>query len=302
MNEVCPDLNALQRAAGFVTWQNLLQAAGIALAACGTLFFTSGLLRHVLRHLRVVEALLWALGLGAVAAGAFVPLEHRVWPVLFGCLVAPGALALTMFLRKLRFEPRRVFGGFALFWGLAAAGYQLPVVGFLAVAAALAWLGLFIAVGPGWYAFGFRDREAIPRGTAAGALMTIVFGLLAAAQATAGPLDVFRPGALWLGTFAWFLGVLIVGSRFFRGPHYAARQALALVSLLGSLAFGLLYGMAEIKTMAAAFLLFFLLGKIIEVPVRGRIAFGLKLLVAGGLLSVLWYASGEAGQLLALGG
>lgn len=302
MTEVCPDLNALQRAAGFVTWQNLLQVAGIALAAGGTLFFTAGLLRHVLRHLKVVEALLWAAGVGAVAAGAFVPEAQGAWPVLFGCLLVPGAAALSIFLRKWNPKPRQLAGALALFWGAVAVGYQLPIVGFLAVAALLALLGLFIAVGPGWYAFGFRDREAIPRGTAAGALLTVVFGVLAAAQAPVGPFEVFRPGALWLGGFAWFLGVLIVGSLFFRGPHYLARQALALVSLAGALAFGLLFGIGEVKTMAATFLIFFLLGKIIEVPVRGRIAFGLKLLVAGGLLSLLWYASGEAAQRLALGG
>lgn len=300
MTEVCPDLNALQRVSGFVTWQNLLQVAGIVLAAAGTLFFTSGFLRHVLRHLKLVEAVLWAAGLGAVAAGAFVPEALRIWPVLFGCLLVPGAATLSIFLRKWKPDPRQVSGALALFWGLTAMAYQLHVIGFMAVAAMLAVLGLFIAVGPHWYAFGFRDRDAIPQGTLAGALMTSVFAAIAAAQLPVGPLDVFRPGALWLGSFAWFLGVLILSSGFTSRGRYLVRQSLALLSLAGSLGFGLWFGVREVVTMAATFLIFYLLGKIIEVPVRGRIAFGLKLLVAGGLVSGLWYASGEAMQLLAV--
>ena len=261
----CPDLTALQRAAGLATWQNLMQLAGAALVAAGILFFASGIIRRLLLRERVIEAASWGAGLGALAAGAFVPDSWRLWPVLSGSLVLPAAAAFSLRRRLLLADlgPVRWGALLALFWAVVAVGYQQQAVGFLAVAATLAVMGLFIGVGTGCYVFGFRDRHALLRGTLAGAGMTAVFAVLAAARVDLGMLEVLGSPALWLGAFAWVLGVLILSVKRFAAGAYLARQAVALLSMAGALAFGLVFAVRELVPMAGTFQMFYLGAKVI---------------------------------------
>jgi hypothetical protein len=298
--QTCPDLTALQRAAGFVTWQNLLQFAGIGLLVAGTLYFASGLIRALLVRRRLVEALLWAMALAGLVAGAVLPAAHAAWPVLFGALLLPGASAFSARLRGWSVLKTCWWQRLGLAWGAIALVYQLPAVGFLAVAVLLALLGLFIGVGRFCYCMGFSDDDALARTASAGALLAIGFAALQAARVPLGPFEVFRTGGLWLGAFAWQLGVLIVATKWYTKRHYAARQALAVASLGGALGLGLLAGVTELTTMAAAFLVFFLLGKTIELPVQGRLGFGIKLIAAGALTCSLWLVSDRARELLAV--
>lgn len=291
----CPDLTALQRAAGFVTWQNLLQFGGAGLVAAGTLYFA----RHLLLRRRTLAALLWLLVFGSLVAGAFVAPAHRMWPVLFGALILPGLIGLSWHRYGGFLQPLRWLSPLTLAWVAIALGYQVQAVGFLAVAALLSTLGVVIGVGRFCYWFGFSDDDALARATVAGALMAGVSAVLAAARVPFGPFEVFRPGALWLGSFAWYLGVLIVAVKWYSARRYLARQGLALASFAGSLGFGLLTGVGEITTLAGTFLIFWLLGKTAELPVQGRLAFGLKLMAAGLLLTAIWYGSGPVRELLA---
>lgn len=298
--ETCPDLTALQRVAGFVTWQNTLRLGAIGLGAAGALFFCSGLVRRFLRQTGLIELLLWALAAGGLAGGALVPAELRVWPVLIGSLVLPGAAAFSLWRRQIRLPVPRILMALAFAWGAIAWVAGLPAVGFLAVGALLAWLGLRIAVGPFCYAFGFDGPDALMRATVAGAALVTGFTALVATGVPLGPLSVFRPGALWLGSFAWFLGVLIVSVRWYRPGHYARRQFLAMASLGAALSAGLLLGASELVTMAATFWLFYVLGKVAEIPLAGRIGFGLKLIGAAGLLAGIWWGSHQVPGLPAL--
>lgn len=295
---VCPDLTMLQRAAGLVTWLNFVQLAGIGLAVAGILFFCSGLIRRFLLNVRLIEALLWGLTSAGVASGFFIPNGYQLWTVLTGCLLFPGALLFSMRERHIPIKQVEVWRLLAAVWGATALFYRLEAIGFITVMAVLVLLGLSIAVGPCCYALGFKDKEAVPRGTLAGAFLAIVYALLTAAKVDMGVFGVFQSGALWLGSFAWFLGVLIISVARYPGGNYPTRQLIALVSLVGGLSVGLLSGIRELSTMASTFLLFYLAGKIIEVPVHGRIGFGLKLIATGGLMSSVWYVSLQAKDVL----
>lgn len=289
--ETCPDLSLLQRAAGFVTWTSLLQVAGVGLAAAGLLLFCSGLVRRFLQQVRLIEALLWTACAGAALAAFLAPPAWQLWPALAACLLFPGAGALSIRLRQFAVAPMQVSLLLALAWGGMALATQQPVVGFLAVAALIAVLGLSIVVAPFCYGFGFRDEQALVRAPAAGALLALAFGAVQAAGWRLGPLDVFRPGALWLGAFTWFLGLLILSNRFYRRGSYWRAQAATVLSLVAALSMGLLFAIGELTTMASTFALFYLAAKIIEIPAQGRIALGAKLLVAGGVVTAAWYGA-----------
>ena len=287
----CPDLNMLQRAAGLVTWRSFLQLAGIALAVAGTLIFCSGLVRRFLQQVRLIEAALWGLCAGSATATFLVPASWQLWPALAACLLFPGAAALSVRLRKIEVTSAQSAQLLALAWGGMAIATQQNAVGFLAVAAFISVLGLSVFIAPFCYGFGFTSERALERAPVAGAVMTLGFGAVIAAGWSLGPLDVFRSGALWLGSFTWFLGLLILSNGFFRRGSYARSQAMTVVSLAGTLTIGLLFAIDELTTMASAFAMFYLAAKIIEIPIHGRIALGVKLLAAGGMVTSLWHAS-----------
>ncbi len=286
--ETCPDLTMLQRAAGLVTWTHLLQLAGIVLAVSGLLIFCSGLVRKFLQQVRAIEALLWTLCVAAAAGTFVVPAAWQPWLAMAACLILPGAGALSVKLRQIRLSPARVAQILAVAWGAMALLSQQPAVGFLAVAAFISVLGLSIVVAPFCYGFGFRDEEALVRAPAAGALMALSFAAVVAAGWALGPLAVFRAGALWLGSFTWFLGLLILSNGFWRRGSYLRAQLVTIASLALALTLGLWFAVGELTTMAGAFWLFYLAAKIIEMPVHGRIALGAKLLAAGGMVTLAW--------------
>jgi hypothetical protein len=286
----CPDLTALQRAAGAVTWANFLQASAIALAVAGTLLFCSGLVRRFLQQVRLIEALLWGATVGLASGGVFLPPDWQSWTALSACLLLPGALALSVRLRQIPFSLSRGWQLLAVAWGAMAIAYQLDVLGFLAMVAFIAVLGLSIVVTPFCYAFGFASERAFLRASVGGALLALLFAGLSVIGLQLGPLEVFRPGALWMGGFAWFLGVLILSNKWFQRERYLRNQLVAVVSLVGSLGIGLVFGVRELVTLASAFLLFYVGAKVIEIPVNGRIALGLKLVATGGVISGAWYA------------
>jgi hypothetical protein len=287
----CPDLSMLQRAAGLVTWRSFLQVAGIALVVAGTLLFCSGLVRRFLQQVRLIEVLLWALCAGSAVATFLVPASWQLWPALAACLLFPGASALSVRLRKIPVTPAQASQLLALVWGGMAIATQQGAVGFIAVAAFMAVLGLSIFIAPFCYGFGFNSERALERAPVAGAVITLTFGAVAAAGWSLGPFDVFRSGALWLGSFTWFLGLLILSNGFVRRVNYLRSQAATVLSLAGTLTIGMLFAIDELTTMASTFGLFYLAAKIIEVSVHGRIAMGVKLLAAGGMVTSLWYAS-----------
>jgi hypothetical protein len=297
-NADCPDLTMLQRAAGAVTWTSFLQVSGIGLAVAGVLLFCSGFVRRFLQQVRLIEALLWTATAGLAVGGLFLPTSWQLWAALAACLLFPGAAALTIQLRKIAMNTVKASQVLALVWGAMALLYQQQVLGFLAVLAVIALLGFSMAIMPFCYCFGFRDRQSLFRAPVGGALLVLGFAGLTVLGLSAGVFEVFRAGALWLGSLTWFLGLLIVSHRYFGrhgglgyGLDYVTNQAVTIVSLVGALALGHLYAIGELVTMASTFLLFYLGSKVIEIPIGGRMGLGVRLMLASGVVTGAWYAS-----------
>jgi hypothetical protein len=238
----------------------------------------------------LIEFLAWACAVGGVLSGLVLPPAIAQWSVYAGSAMFAGALAFSGKVRGRPFLSERFWGVLTVAWAVVAIAYQFSGVGFLAVLALVNFLGVGITVHPFCYVFGFKDEDRLAQATAGGCIVTSAYAMAAAAGANLGVFEVFRSGALSLGSFTWFLGLLIITSKWYRKANagYAWRQAIAVVSFSLAISIGLIFGLRELAAIATAFLLFYLAAKLIEIPTQNYIAFGLKLMAGGGVLFGAW--------------
>lgn len=296
----CPELTALQRFAGYLSWMGLFQVIGVVTLTAGVMYVFRGVLAAIWDGLWAVirdiaDVLAHAFSLGLVVAGAWVPEEYRLWPVLSGCLLFAGSVFFTIWLRKLKGDnPAPVYGLLTFVWGCIAIYYGMPEVGFIAVAALMGLLGYSIVVTPFCYGFGFRDEPTMVRTTSA-ALVILVFYALAQLFPSAVPAisAVFATGAFWLGSLVAFTGLLIISNKLYfqdkHDPTYVWMQAATLVVYLGGTAYGMIFGINALAGMAGIFLVLYAAAKLVEVETNGHIAFGFKLMAIGGIFAGAWW-------------
>lgn len=288
--ELCPDLTTAQKMAGYLSWKGTLQVVGSMCLAMGLLFLFSGLIRKFLGNKKLIELLFWVIAIAGMTSGLYVPAGYAAWLVFAGAMAFPGAWLFSSKLRRKAALPQYFVHTLTLIWATLAILYQFNEIGFLATLGLLILLGLKVHVTPFAFHFGFQSEDKMVRGMTAGFVITAAYAIATIAGGNLGIFEVFRSGALWLGSFTWFLGILIVTSFWYKpgAAGYAWRQALALVAFSVAISVGMLFGLRELTTIASAFLLFYLASKVIEIPAESHIFFGLKLLTCGGLLFGAW--------------
>jgi hypothetical protein len=249
----------------------------------------------------------YASGLGLLGAqGAGVMAVNQFW-AFFGCLLIGGGLGLSFVIHRYYFAttPRSM----KLF-----AQYVSPVVMLLAFGAATLitgsnWMGAFAALSlmallgfageviPFGYAVGFRDKDALARGTSAALIMAALFMGLHAAHISNPILRAFEPGALLVGGFVGYLGLLIAGSNWYRHrQRWMVMQVIVLAFCFAGVLGGSILGLESIQIMAGVFLSLWTIEKMVEIPGSGFVPWVLKLMAASGTLYLLvtygapWYA------------
>ncbi len=75
----------------------------------------------------------------------------------------------------------------------------------------------------------------------------------------------FHPGCLRLGTFVYFLGLLILSSRFYPEKIYALAQILMLASALSATYIGMVFSINQLQSIAGTFFMMWLLEKYLEI-------------------------------------
>jgi hypothetical protein len=314
------------RFGGFFTFVNIVAVfAGILLAmAIGWLCWIY--LAPLLAHLPPVgwEVLAYA----GVTLGL---LSGAIFPVLGIWFVVPAALLLIAalrFTRRLHFPPIRdgrpepeegvlpgegwVRFSFSEFtalvctvvWGIAAVYYRSYLLGFMSVLALEALLGFSVLVEPGMVGLGFRRGESVPRATVASFLILVTFVVLQIAgwfdPVRVEGRDVlpaavyFRPGALFMGAFVYFLGLLILASTFYSGKrgNYLLMQGITIVSGVAAFYFGATFGIDTLLGIGGTFFVLYLLEKYTELPWK-EIGWAWGLLGFAALLYATAYLAGQ---------
>ncbi|MBI2463240.1 MAG: hypothetical protein HYV65_03355 [Candidatus Spechtbacteria bacterium] len=294
----CVELTGLQIAAGFVTWMNILQVFAIALAVICFGYLISRWFRWLIEiflHVpeEVYEVLLYIASIGLVVSGHWVSAINQLWPVLGGSLLFGVALTITAALHPVQFnKPDRFFGILFLVWSAVALYYQNEVVGFIAVAAFMGMLGFSVLIAPGMYALGFEDEDAVAKATTAAFMVLGVFVGLHVLRTTIPYMQVFEQGALWMGSFVGYLGLLIASSRWYGNARtYPIMQVTTILLGFAAIAVGSVFGVPQLLGIGGTFFVLYLIEKPFEIPVDSAIGYAfIGLLVALCVGGGVWWA------------
>ncbi|MFG6101908.1 hypothetical protein U2F10_06620 [Leptothoe sp. EHU-05/26/07-4] len=170
---------------------------------------------------------------------------------------------------------------------------QSITLGVLASLAFVACFGFILLAGPLTIIIGFDSTDKAGQGTFAAACL-ILFGLGLTQHYLPRSLDVFQTGALFTGTFVYFVGMLILSSKWVAKEKYWLRNVVTCLSgpLLIAVATSLDLGV--VNAIAGTFFVIFLMDKYVEfctLWVKNTIGFGAALLGTGllsfGLMKVL---------------
>ena len=190
-------------------------------------------------------------------------------------------------------EIRLVSGVCCAVYAGAAWWNQSITLGVLASLAFVAFFGFVLLAGPLTIIIGFNSTDKAGQGTFAAACLTI-FGLFLTQHYLPRSLDVFQTGALFTGTFVYFVGMVILSSKWVAKEMYWLRNLVTFLSgpLLIWVATSLDIGM--VNAIAGTFFVVFLMDKYVEfctLWVKNTIGFGAALLGTGligfGLMQVL---------------
>ena len=237
-----------------------------------------------------------------------------IWFVVPACLLLFGLLTLTEKLHFKNFDSRnRYFEegdhqlkpgtgwlSFSLFqvqfailtlvYGVCALAYESQVLGFMTIIALEGLLGFTVIVGPLCIGLGFNSDKVMPRATAASFLILLVYLLTRISGGEVGIFHVFQTGAFFVGTFVYFLGLLILSSWYYHcwgkdkqiGTFWVM-QVVTIASGVAALYLGSVFGIGTLLGVGGSIFVIYLLEKYSELP-WSEIGFAWGLLGAGLLL------------------
>lgn len=292
-----PQLTLLQKAAGFVTFMNILWVfAIVGGAVCAFILFGSLLLRV---PAMLYELLAYGASAGLVAWGLRAT-SGTEYILLTGGALFAAALGITWKVHsdaiKRQFGEHVATAYFIILTitlgGIAMLGNS-TFVGFAAMIALMGALGFSAAVIPCGYAVGFTDDDALARATSAGFLLLALFVGLRVFGISEGTLHVFTAGALWMGSFVGYLGLLIASSKWYsRRRIYPLMQLITILAGIAAIFFGSVFDVGELQKIGGTFFALYLIEKVCEIPaegIEGKAFVGL--LASATAWGVFWFAT-----------
>lgn len=189
--------------------------------------------------------------------------------------------------------PTLLFGSCTLVWGTFAVFYNhifpnqgLPqILAFIAVIALQVFLGFSIITMPGCIAMGWEDEKKIPRSTVSSLILLTVY-VLAKLNGSyiSDDMRLFETGCLFMGAFVYFLGLLIMSSKWYSVERkfydrdkqvkpsynrYALMQGITIASGLAAFYLGNTFGIGALLGIGGTFFAIYLLEKYYEIPWNG---------------------------------
>jgi len=194
------------------------------------------------------------------------------WVIFFGCLVFLSAISLSI---KLRCWARQDVGLIASWicffvWSLVAIYQQNQEVGYLAVMALESALGFVMFSGPLMIAIGFQNEKIIPSGTFSSFILMII-GYILYLQKQMNFLTIpFTRPLIFLGTFVYFIGLIILSSRWYRSWQnrrfiFILLQIITFTSGLSMMFFGPMLEIPFIQSIGGTMFVLWLLQKYAEI-------------------------------------
>ncbi len=284
------ELTALQKFAGLITFVNILWVIAIFVGVISGTYLFGDLITELLAlfvniPLEFYEYLLYSGSLALLYFGTTFKPEIAPYVGFTGCLALGGAMHLSMFIREGRIKEYKIFSVLFIIWATAALMYESSLIGFAAVVALMGALGFSAVMYPGCIAIGFEDDSAIGRATAAAFVILATFvGMRSDWLPYSDKLKIFEGGALFMGSFVGYLGLLIASSRWYNGRGYWHLQITTIVAGLVAIGVGSIYGIGELQKIGGTFFVIYLLEKLFEIPVNSRREYATLGLIVSGVL------------------
>ncbi len=234
----------------------------------------------------VYEVLCYGASLGFIGWGFVSPTAVSPFLALIGCLGLGGCIALTGYLHKIESKPVKYFSLVFAIWSAVAVLLGSSMIGFIAIGALMCAVGFSAAVLPMGFFIGFKD-DAVCKGTFTAFLVLTAYVLLnitGVKEVIPAQFLVFETGALFLGSFVGYLGLLILSSRWYRGGNYALMQFLTILAGASAITIGIIFGIGIFAKIGGTFFALYLIEKPFEIPeleIRGYAWMALIMSVMG---------------------
>ncbi|HMW90631.1 MAG TPA: hypothetical protein PKN86_07310 [Candidatus Obscuribacter sp.] len=213
-----------------------------------------------------------------------------LWFAIPGALALAGCIALT---RGLHFEvhggrtsrmgpgffdfPVVMFGLCTVAWGLIACFYNsiypaagIPhVLAFASVIALQAAMGFSVITMPGCVALGWESEKQIPKSVVSSLIILGLYVALKLSGNMTGPMAIFETGAIFMGAFVYFLGLLIMSSKWYSKENYVQLQVVTIISGIAAFYLGNAFHIGGLLGVGGTFFVLYLLEKYYEIPWKG---------------------------------
>ncbi len=292
-------LTPLQEFAGAIDFLRVIMVLGI-LAVVGAVaylfrYYVERLLRILISIPVVVyEIVFYAASLGSGIWGWLLPEPMHGYIGLLACLLFAGALGFSTSYHRHLAHVSLFSMILFLVWAPAAILFGSPFIGFFAIGALLSAMGFNMIVTMVFDSIRFREETAIERFTFSAFMLLAIFIVLRLAGALIPALAVFEFGALFLGSFVGYAGLLILSSRWYgrnRRKAYWGFQVVAIIAGVGALFFGSVFQIGELQKIGGTFFVLYCILKIIEIPLRSQPAFAMLVAVTGTVtICFCWFA------------
>lgn len=276
------ETNIIQKIAGFVTFTNIILTAAAILLVLAVASLASLYLIPILRLIPAwgYEIIIYLACFAAIIGGNFVNGigEFLAFP---GCLGLIGAISFSHyrhrnFFQKLMAEKDSYpyyLDSLILFiiWAIAAIFYQSSLLGFIAIIALETSLGFSVVITPLCYMMGFTERDVIPRAMSASLILLTIYVSAEIANFELPYIGIFSTGVLFIGSFVYFIGTLIVSSKWyeygkFNLNRYLWLQFLTIVSGVAALYIGSIWQVLLLQRIGGTFFFLYLIEKYFELP------------------------------------
>lgn len=273
----------VRQASNLLTFANVLAVIGSLMVASTVLFLFGHYFIDMIRAVPVGawEVILW---LSAVAFGFSTASVSSVWqllPLMLACFFSMSAVGLGVVSRKMPMTKRCevAFSVLAVFWGVLAIVFGNHVIGFMSIMAVLSALGFVFGHLPGVSYIGFEKQDVISQATIAAGSILGLHVLLVLTGSNAPIIDVFREGMSFMGSTVYFVGILIMSSKFYSNtssyvhkinwPMYWSMQIVTIVSGLLALYVGTVFGISTLSGIGGTFFCMYIIEKYYDIPWKG---------------------------------
>lgn len=270
----------LQRVGGIFTLSNVIWifSSILLVFSLGGLFslYLWPLLRSI--PALVYEIIAYLTGFGIVIGGYWLQAPLGEYIAFPGCLGFIGLWSLSNYLHRKTLQPFYKKSGtngysvgclvMALLWSAIALLYESTAIGFITVIALEAYLGFFIAAQPGIYLLGFTSRSLLPRAVLSSLILLVFYITIRLTVIELPYFSIFAPGVLFVGTFVYFLGLLIWSSKWYsrEKSEYAVLQPITILSGAIALYLGIVGHIPQLQGIGGTFFFLYVIEKYFELP------------------------------------